>query len=306
MKKFAIITVCLNVENLISDTISSILNQTNTDFEYLIKDGGSRDATTNIAESFIPAFAERGIPYRILSRPDQGIYDAMNQAVREVRGEWVLYMNAGDQLADSYVLETVAQSGCLDSADIVYGDCIDCKDASYLYRTAHPLEYIRNRSPFCHQSVFAKKNLYDEAQYQLKYRLCSDYALFFQWYREGKRFAYLPIAISIYDRTGLSSNGKAVAQELLHIHEEVLPRDEETIHMLRSEVARYDQKPPIFRRLLSRLIPSSVRAKRWEYKRKASGWKTEEEFFAEKAANGGRVNKVIEIRTDIQQKKDNT
>ena len=81
MKRFSIITVCLNVEGQISDTIASVLSQTCMDFEYIIKDGVSKDGTVSIAQSFAPAFAERGIPYRVISQPDKGVYDAMNQQV---------------------------------------------------------------------------------------------------------------------------------------------------------------------------------------------------------------------------------
>ena len=90
MKKFSIITVCLNAEKAIGDTIRSVLEQSCTDVEYIVKDGGSKDETVGIAKSFMPAFEKRGISYRVISKPDRGIYDAMNQAVRDVQGEWVL------------------------------------------------------------------------------------------------------------------------------------------------------------------------------------------------------------------------
>ena len=269
MKKFAIITVCLNVENTIEDTITSILEQTCIDFEFIIKDGGSTDNTISIAEAFAPAFAQKGIPYRIISQPDQGIYDAMNQAASEVQGEWVLYMNAGD------------------------GDRVECSDAGYLYRKAYPLDRMRDRLPFCHQSVFVRKRLYDEEAYSLRYRLCSDYVFFFHKYHEEKKFAYLPIAVCIFDRHGVSSDGKSVAQELLKIHEEMPIRDEEIIQMMKKEIENYDRKISGVKRTLSNLIPKRVRTKRWELQRKAEGWKTKEEFFKEKEENGGRINKDI-------------
>lgn len=127
MIRFTIITICLNMEKEIGKTIDSVLHQTCTDFEYIIKDGISKDRTVGIAESYAPAFAERGIPYRILVQPDKGIYDAMNQATCEAQGEWVLYMNAGDMFASSDVLRMAEQSGKLETADIVYGDRIGIK-----------------------------------------------------------------------------------------------------------------------------------------------------------------------------------
>ena len=63
--------------------------------------------------------------------------------------------------------------------------------------------------------------------------------------------------------------------------------------MMKKEIESYDRVPSDLRRFLSGLIPEKIRAKRWELKRKARGWKTKEEFFAEKARNGGRVNKKL-------------
>lgn len=59
MKKFSIITVCLNAEKAIGDTIRSVLEQSCTDVEYIVKDGGSKDETVGIAKSFMPAFEKR-------------------------------------------------------------------------------------------------------------------------------------------------------------------------------------------------------------------------------------------------------
>ncbi|MGN0996565.1 MAG: glycosyltransferase family 2 protein [Candidatus Ventricola sp.] len=293
MKRFAIITVCRNAGGTLEDTIRSVLEQTCSDLEYIVEDGMSGDQTLRIAQSFCPAFAQRGIPYRVISRPDRGIYDAMNQAAREARGEWVLYMNAGDRFADRYVLETVLHSGRLEAAEIVYGDKIDHAGSGYLYQKAHPIERMRDRLPFCHQSVFVRKALYDQRPYALCYRLCSDYHFFYHWYQEGKTFAYVPIAISIFDRHGVSSDGKAVAQELLRIHEDMPVRDEAVIRMLRDEAARYDAREPLYHRVLAGLIPKAIRQRRWARIQRAKGWMTEEEFMAQKRANGGSVNPRI-------------
>ena len=125
--KISIITVCLNAETVIRKTIDSVLNQTFSDFEYVIKDGGSKDRTLSIAQSYESAFHDKGIDFRITSCADTGPYDAMNQATCEAQGEWVLYMNAGDMFASSDVLRMAEQSGKLETADIVYGDRIGIK-----------------------------------------------------------------------------------------------------------------------------------------------------------------------------------
>ena len=67
-------------------------------------------------------------------------------------------------------------------------------------------------------------------------------------------------------------------------------RDEQTIQMWINEVNNYDKKQAGYKRFLLRLIFQKLRAKRWESKRRAAGWKTREEFLEEKEKNGVRVN----------------
>lgn len=293
MKKFSIITICLNIEKQIGDTIASVLSQTYTDFEYIIKDGVSGDRTVSIAQSFAPAFADRGIPYRVISQPDKGVYDAMNQAVREAQGEWVLFMNAGDRMADDDVLSMVAHSGRLDTEDIVYGDRYLYNDGFYLYSQALPIDVIPYKMPFCHQSVFTRRALLEKSPYSLNYRLCSDYRFYLLMYLEGRRFAHLLLAVSIYDINGMSSDYVLTCTEKIKIHKEMPSPNEDAIKGLQEEIERCRQSKSKYLSLFAKLIPQGLRKKRRERMRKAAGWKTEEEFMAEKAQNGGRVNKPL-------------
>lgn len=284
MKKFSIITICLNMEDEIGETITSVLDQTCTDYEYIIKDGLSQDRTVSIAESFEPAFAEKGVSFCILSAPDSGIYDAMNQAVRASHGEWVVFMNAGDKFADKSVLEQVYKSGCLEEADVVYGDRL-LKDQEFLcYQKAYELEKIRFGLPFCHQSSFTKRKLFDNNAYSLKYRICSAFHFYLQLYREGKRFAYFPIAISIFQVNGTSSNWMLNYQDKIQILEDMPPRDEEAIQSLKNKVKQM-KRSSFLHQYLWRFVPQSLREKRRVIMKRKAGWKTEEEFFGQKKEN---------------------
>ena len=71
----SIITVALNSEKYIKETIESVLNQKNSNFEYIIVDGGSSDETINIIKKY-----EDKIDYWI-SEPDKGLYDAFNKGL---------------------------------------------------------------------------------------------------------------------------------------------------------------------------------------------------------------------------------
>ena len=75
----SIITATYNSADTLTDTLESVLAQTFTDYELIIVDGQSTDGTLEIIERYVPRFEGR---LRVVSEPDQGIYDAMNKGIR--------------------------------------------------------------------------------------------------------------------------------------------------------------------------------------------------------------------------------
>ena len=90
--KFSIITVVKNDKNKISNTIKSIIKQTYKNFEYLIIDGKSSDQTLKKILKF-----KKKIDL-LISEKDNGIYFAMNKAIKLSRGEIIVFVNSGDLL----------------------------------------------------------------------------------------------------------------------------------------------------------------------------------------------------------------
>jgi len=112
---FSIITFCYNAGDLLRGTIESIAAQTFRDFEYIIVDGGSTDGTAQLAKqhsALINIFE---------SEPDKGIYDAMNKGIRFARGEFIWFLNAGDELFDRDILAKLAMLVHND-IDVLYGE----------------------------------------------------------------------------------------------------------------------------------------------------------------------------------------
>ena len=99
LPRVSIITVCYNAVSAIQRTILSVLSQTYENIEYIIIDGKSTDGTLAIIKKY-----ESRIAFW-LSEPDNGIYDAMNKAINNATGEWVLFMNADDEFVDNKVVE---------------------------------------------------------------------------------------------------------------------------------------------------------------------------------------------------------
>ena len=85
-----VVTVVLNAEEYISDTIQSVINQTYNNISYTIIDGKSNDNTINIINNNIDYISS------FISEKDDGIYDAMNKAINLSTADWLIFMNAGE------------------------------------------------------------------------------------------------------------------------------------------------------------------------------------------------------------------
>jgi glycosyltransferase involved in cell wall biosynthesis len=96
-----VITVVLNGEKALEETIKSVISQTYPNVEYIIIDGGSTDGTLDIIKKY-----EDYIDYWV-SEPDEGIYDAMNKGIVISFGEWLNMLNSGDLYYDSMVIENI-------------------------------------------------------------------------------------------------------------------------------------------------------------------------------------------------------
>lgn len=134
--KVSVITVCRNAENVIEKTISSVVEQTYENIEYIIVDGASQDKTLEI----VTRYAEKG-NIKYITEPDRGIYDAMNKGIRMSTGDYLEFLNAGDALINHNVIEKVVDEITKCQADIVYGNI--------LYHYSDGSERTRVYGQFC-------------------------------------------------------------------------------------------------------------------------------------------------------------
>lgn len=221
--KVSIITISYNAENMIDETIRSVLDQTFTDYEYVFIDGKSKDGTVETIRSYLDRFEEKGVSYQLISEPDKGIYDAMNKGVALAKGQWVLMLNAGDAFAHDRVLEVFFKDQEYKS-DIVYGDVVykfDTGKKIYYKRSAPaPLEKIKEGMVFCHQCVFVRNEILKKYGFDTQYKIVADYDSFIRAYLDDVSFEYVNKAVAIYDCAGLStSNIKGALTETALIKE---------------------------------------------------------------------------------------
>lgn len=173
MPAISIITITYNAADEVERTVRSVARQKFTDFEHIIVDGASRDDTIQRARNASKK------TLRILSEPDNGIYDAMNKGLEMARGRYVLFLNAGDELADPDTLAAYS-AGIASESDIVYGDTtIHDARGRYLRPRHHSAperltaDSFKNGMLVCHQAFLVRREI--APKYDLQYRLSADY-----------------------------------------------------------------------------------------------------------------------------------
>lgn len=191
-----IITVCRNHAKELERTIRSVESQTWQEKEYLVIDGASTDDTLDVIKAHEASIT------RWVSEPDQGIYDAMNKGVKMAKGEWVIFMNAGDTFAGDDTLQKVF--GSPQDADVIYGDVIkgELVKKAEAPRNAHRMFY-------CHQSAFVRTSCLREFPFDIRHRMSADFKQVKQLYLSGKRFRQLDFPVANFDTQGVSNRNRS-------------------------------------------------------------------------------------------------
>ena len=212
---FSVITVVRNGEDIIENTMLSVINQNYLNLEYIVIDGNSSDGTIDIIQKY-----EDKINFWI-SEPDMGIYDAMNKGISKAKGKFVNFMNAGDVFIDSHICQLVAEQILKKECDVIYGDFIAQSDTNNSEIIVKPksLDKIWRGMIFCHQSTFIKLSNIKETPFDLKFKIVADYNQIFSLYINNKIFCYMPNVIAKVAIGGVSySNPKTIIEQIKVIH----------------------------------------------------------------------------------------
>lgn len=208
-----VVTVCLNCEKVIGKTIESVLKQKCKNFEYIIVDGKSKDATLEIAKNKTQQYDN----VKIFSEKDSGIYDAMNKAANLASGQFIYFLNAGDYFYNDKVLENV-QKYLESNNDIYYGN-VEKKEKIETYPKNLSWNYLVAREKMvCHQAIFAKTDILRKNPFNLEYRICADRDWLIRCKYLNKKMQYMKdIIVAYYDTNGKSSIYKNFEVESIDI-----------------------------------------------------------------------------------------
>jgi glycosyltransferase involved in cell wall biosynthesis len=187
----SIITVVRNGDLQLADTIESVLSQPGDDYELLVVDGASKDATLDIVRKY-----DDSIEYW-LSEPDRGIYDAINKAVHAARGRFLYHLNLGDTLIR---IPTRELQCCLKDGTVIAGFrvLIDHRDV-FVPRNDWKL---RLTNTLHHQGTFYLREAF--IKYDTDFRVFADYDVNQRMILRGDKVTLFDTLIANHSTDGLS------------------------------------------------------------------------------------------------------
>jgi glycosyltransferase involved in cell wall biosynthesis len=205
-----IITVCLNSEYTLHQCIKSVFNQTYSNIEYIIIDGGSTDGTLETITQY-----KDFIDYYI-SEPDTGLYAGMNKGLSLAFGDYILLLNSDDW----YTVD------CVDK--LVKAKYYSCRDvvsslAQYVDALGNTVNILRHmpfddsvriRMPLRHETMLISYNIYDSiGRYDVNYKIIADLDFTIKLFDSGYTLYELQRPLLFFRNTGISNNANRSALE---------------------------------------------------------------------------------------------
>lgn len=175
----SIIIATYNAGRTLKRCLGSIVSQLTDECELILVDGGSKDNTNDIINSYGDKIAVH------ISEPDKGIYDAWNKGVDHAHGKWVAFIGADDVLLPKAVetwLSFIKATPDIESYDYIcanneYAD----KDGNVIQVIGEPAVWSKMRESMVAAHVASlhnKHNLFETiGGYDLNFHICADYDL---------------------------------------------------------------------------------------------------------------------------------
>ncbi|MDH4238787.1 MAG: glycosyltransferase [Phycisphaerae bacterium] len=195
--KVSTITVALNAADTIEATIKSVLNQDYKNIEYIVVDGGSTDSTLDIIKRYKNSIA------RVISEPDNGIYDAMNKGINLSTGDIIAILNSDDVYTDQTIVGQIVEFMQSNSLDAAYGDLvyIDQNNADRVTRFWKAGKYKKGAFSYGwilpHPTFFCRKDIFERFGYfNDKLQVAADFELMLRFVEKHQiKIGYLPKVI---------------------------------------------------------------------------------------------------------------
>ena len=218
--RISIITPCLNREGYIARAIESVLDQTYPNIEHIVVDGGSTDQTLSILA---------GYPHiRLISGPDEGIYDALNKGLQLASGDIVGFLNSDDFYAED-IFHDVAESFCDPKIQAVTGEAIAFSQTlgdeivpgeHFLPQNADLLHLVTIGNPFFNAWFFRRAIFGQIGRFDTSYRITADREFMLRFALSRPNYVILPKLVYCYQQHVDSLTFELTDQKFERIGEE--------------------------------------------------------------------------------------
>ncbi len=206
--KFTIVTVAYNAGDKLLKTVEDTLKQTYEDFEIIVKDGGSSDG------SLEPVRKLESDKIKIFSGKDNGIYDAMNIAVKAATGDYVIFLNCGDRFYSKDVLKKTAEAEIEADNTILYGDTYFERVEAISPAPPKITGFVCYRNIPCHQAIFYSRDVLLNRGFDINYKIRADFEHFsYCYFKEKTKFFYLGFPVCFYEGNGISERRSNVKKD---------------------------------------------------------------------------------------------
>ncbi len=207
MLKISLITPTYNSEKTIARNIHSIISQSYSNFEHIIVDNMSSDATLSIVKKL---YSESGKfdTLKIISEKDNGIADAFNKGIKNSSGDIIAILNSDDWYYNENVLQKVVEAFSNPNVLFVHGD-IFFEDFVYGSNRRKPLLCsIEKAMPYNHPTMFFRKTVYQGfGTYDVNFRYAMDYELFCRIFKKSPNFAEKGFYLQEFPLVYMSGSG---------------------------------------------------------------------------------------------------
>lgn len=222
----SIITINYNNADGLRKTLDSVREQTFSDYEQIIVDGGSSDGSVDVIREALQdkVFAKRVSWWR--SEKDGGIYDAMNKGIKQAGGKFVFMLNSGDCFSQKNVLSLVEDSLRQNDGCIVFGAVDYYGKDGYLYTSSTSQKDLLKDKNIPHQACFIARNLHEKiGLYDCSYKIYADFDFMIKSYKAGVKFVHVPLVVSDCDLIGASSNVELQKKEFHILKRKYYPKE---------------------------------------------------------------------------------
>lgn len=204
--KISVITINYNGAAYIEQTITTVLQQAYSNYEYIIIDGASTDNSINIITRY-----ETELTY-FLSEPDHGIADAMNKGINHATGDFILFLHSDDYLLSGNSLILASEELDNNHDIFTYPIRFGNKKSSHVHYPRGFNYWINFKTGIYHQATLCRHELFNKiGVFDTNFKITMDYDFFLRAYRENCKIKNCSAEFVFMRDTGISGKQDKVS-----------------------------------------------------------------------------------------------